>query len=384
VRVFTIHNGGVKLFFGFNALSYAEKFLQGFKRLLVVTGRRSAAVSGALSEVRAVLEKYGVEYSVWDRATPNPTSDQVRELAGVFAEGGFEGFIAIGGGSVIDLAKAARVVAIGGGGIEEYLYGVKRAPEKQPFLMAVNLTHGTGSEVDRYAVVTITETKEKLGFSAGYPTVSVDDPRYTVTLPRNQTIYTSLDAFAHAIESATSSYSSPYTVLLAREAIEKIAKYLPVAVEKPGDIEARYWLLYASMIAGIGIDHGVTHYGHLIEHLLTGYNPELPHGAGLGMVHRKLIGIIYRHDPATMAYILQPLDPSLKPVSSDWEKAVKAYESFLERIGFKERLSDYGFSEESIREVLELYDKLFEVRYGELAPFQLARSEVYGMLRGIL
>jgi len=172
--------------------------------------------------------------------------------------------------------------------------------------------------------------------------------------------------------------------LLARVAIEKIASCLPVAVEKPGDIEPRYWLLYASMIAGIGIDHGVTHYGHLIEHMLTGYNPELPHGAGLGMVHRKLIGIIYRHDPATMAYILQPLDPSLKPVSSDWEKAVKAYESFLERIGFKERLSDYGFSEDSIREVLELYDKLFEVRYGELAPFQLARSEVHEILREIL
>ncbi len=380
MKNFSIYNGGVKLFFGENTVIKTKKHLSRYHRLLVVTGRSSAKVSGALDDIRKILEEHGIEYMVWDKALPNPTDSLVEELTRVYREGLFEGFIAIGGGSVIDLTKAARVLVVGGGSIKEYLYGEKIPPEQQPFLMAVNLTHGTGSEIDRFAVVTIEETKEKLGFSAGYPTVSVDDPKYTLTLPRSQTIYTSMDAFAHAVESATSNYASPYTVLLAEEAVRVIVEYLPKTLENPRSIENRYWLLYASMIAGIGIDHGVTHYGHLLEHLLTGYNPRLAHGAGLAIIHRKLIGVIYKYFPETMARILKPLDPSLKPVPDDSVKAVKAYEAFLEKIGFKERLGDYGFDKDVIKELTELYDKLFKTRYANLAAFKLSREEAYEIL----
>ncbi|MET1159651.1 MAG: iron-containing alcohol dehydrogenase [Thermoprotei archaeon] len=384
MEVFQVYNGGVKLFFGPGTIESVKEFLKGYKKLLIVTGKKSARVSGALGDVEKILNELGIEYSVWDRAVPNPTRELVHELAEYYRSGLYEGFIAIGGGSVIDLAKAARVVVVGGGDIKEYLYSMRKAPEKQPFLLAVNLTHGTGTEIDRYAVVTITETKEKLGFNAGYPTVSVDDPRYLITLPRNQTIYTSLDAFAHAVEAATTRLTSPYVRLLAREAIRLIVEYLPKALEKPDNVEYRYWLLYASMIAGIAIDHGVTHYGHAIEHVLTGVKPELAHGSGLGIIHRELIGIIYEQMPENMAYVLEPLEPSLKPIREDASKAVKAYNEFLEKIGFTEKLSDYGFTENDLEKLEPLYNSMIEKRFKGVLPFELPWSKVREMLKKLL
>jgi len=385
LKSFRVYNGGVKLFFGVESIKNVSNIIGRYRRLLIVTGRSSAEKSGALKDVKTILEENGVEYEIWSKGFPNPTDTLVDELTNVYREGLFEGLIAIGGGSIIDLAKAVRVLVVGGGEVSEYIYGLREVPEHKPFLLAVNLTHGTGSEIDRYAVITISERKEKLGFNAGYPTVSIDDPRYTLTLPRDQTIYTTMDAFAHAVESATSNQSSPYTILLAREAVEKIVYHLPRALENPNSLIDRYWLLYASMIAGISIDHGVTHYGHLLEHILTGYNPDLPHGAGLAIIHSKLIGLIYKYYPETLSYVLKPLDPDLKPRSEDSVKAMEAYRRFLEEIGFKETLAKYGFDKDLLKDIVYAkFDIMVKTRFSNLLPFNMSIDEAYNILVELL
>ena len=373
---FTVYNGGVKLYFGPEVIGNLKKHLKGHKKLLIVSGKRSADVSGAFPELKKILDENGVEYVRYTGVKPNPTDDVVEEIKKLYLSEGCDGIVAIGGGSPIDSAKAARVLIAGGGTIKEYLYGLKRIPENQPPLYAINLTHGTGTEIDRYSVVTITETREKIGFGPGYPTASIDDPRYLVTLPLNQTRYTALDAFAHAVESSTSSLSSPYTRLLSREAIALIVKYLPVAVEQPRDLEARYWLLYASMIAGIAIDHGVTQLGHGLEHVLSGLKPELPHGAGLAILYKELIRHFYKERPAEMKYVLEPLDPSLRPVPEDADKAQEAFNKFLEKIGFDETLSTYGFTKEDVDEIVRLlYETNLRKRYEPLTPYGLPDKE---------
>jgi alcohol dehydrogenase len=385
MKPFNIYNGGVKLFFGVNRLDEVKPLLRGFRKLLIVTGRRSAKVSGALDDIVNLLNSLGIGYEQYDRVKPNPDKYVVEEIAEVYRSGGFDGFVAIGGGSVIDSAKAARVVVSGGGSIEDYLYHRRRIPEKQPFLLAVNLTHGTGTEIDRYSVVSIPEKREKIGFGAGYPTASIDDPRYTLTLPRNQTIYTSIDAFAHSVESSTSILASPYTELLSSEAIRLIVEYLPKTLSDPKNIEYRYWLLYASMIAGISIDHGVTHLGHGLEHVLSGINPSLPHGAGLAILYKSLIKIFYQHNPETMAKLLKPLDPGLRPILDDSVKAQKAYNRFLERIGFDESLSSYGFGRDDIGEIVKLYmDYPIYRRYRRLSPFKITREMVRNIIDEVL
>ncbi|MEM1662153.1 MAG: iron-containing alcohol dehydrogenase [Desulfurococcaceae archaeon] len=384
LKNFTIYNGGVKLFFGLNVVEEMSNLIEQSSRILIVMGKRSAKVSGAFYEVISVLKNTDSSIEVWDKAEPNPTDRLVEELKTILNEN-FQYIIAIGGGSVIDLAKASRVLYSCGGSIREYLYGVKRVcRDLKPPLIAVNLTHGTGSEIDRYSVVTLTDTREKIGFNAGYPYASFDDPRYTVSLSRNHTIYVTMDAFAHAVESATSRFSSPYTELLARETIDLIVKYLPRALENPTEITYRYWLMYASMLAGISIDHGVTHIGHGLEHVLTGLNPNLPHGAGLAILYKELIGLIYRGNPVTMAKILKPLDPSLTPEPSDAEKARRAYIKFLDVIGFYETLSDYGFSIDSVKEIQERYSKLAPKRYEPLSPFEVKPEEIAEIVLSLL
>jgi alcohol dehydrogenase len=375
LKTFRVYNGGIELVFGPNSLAELRRVLASMKRPVIVTGSRSARESGALGEVARLLDESGVGYVVYDKAKPNPTVEEAEDLARFYEAEDCGGFIAIGGGSVIDLAKSARALVAGGGRMLDYFYGVKQPPRVKPTLVAVNLTHGTGSEADRFAVLTHEAEVEKRGFPAGYPDYSVDDPRYTLTLPINQSIYTSVDALSHVVEASTSRLSNPFVEAIAVEAAEKIFANLPRVVENPRDLEARYWLLYASMLGGVAIDHALTHLGHGLEHLLSAYNPRLPHGAGLAIIHSKLIEEIYRARPLESWRILSNLDPSLRPRPEDAGRAGEAFRGFLARVGFKETLGDYGFMRGEVERLFKMIlVKESMRRYIDLAPFKVGEE----------
>ena len=378
MRSFTLKYAGVTLYFGPNSISNLSRHLEGYERVVVVTGKTSAKKSGALRDVERLLKERNVEFKVFDDITPNPWASQADRLAQFIWSEGSDAVIAIGGGSVIDAAKAASVMAASGGRAVDYLYERRRAKSHIP-LLAVNLTHGTGTEIDRYAVLTVDENREKRGMSILYPDVSVDDPQYTLTLPRNQTMYTSLDTFYHSYEAATSTLTSPYVKLLSSEAISLVNEWLPKVLENLGNLEARYWLLYASMIAGISIDASSTHIIHAIEHALSGINPKLAHACGLGILGPR--GVYYTHKamPKESASALRPLDPDIKPIPDDAEKAEKVVRSFQEELGFAERLSDYGFEEKDVAKILNIvFDGL---RYlHKNTPFDVTKDVVKDIL----
>ncbi|RLF06622.1 MAG: alcohol dehydrogenase [Thermoprotei archaeon] len=347
LRKFKLKYADVELHFGLNALSELEGELSRYGRVIIATGRRSAKVSGALEEVTRLLTKHGVEYEVFSEITPNPWTSQADKLAYKVWSTGAEAVIAIGGGSVIDTAKVAAIIAVSGGRAHDYLYGERKGHGHLP-VYAINLTHGTGTEVDRYSVLTDDETREKRGMISIYPKSSVDDPRYTLTLPRRHVIYTSLDAFYHAYEASTQRNASPLVLMLSSEAVRLVRSWLPKALTNPNDIEARYWLLYASMLAGIAIDLAGTNVVHTIEHILSGINPQLAHGCGLGIVGPRSAYYIHRASPEASALLLRHLDPSIKPVPGDAEKAEVAIREFQKSVEFEEKLSDYGFARDDL------------------------------------
>lgn len=352
LRNFKVYNGGTNLFFGPGVTGDFVAQVNGSK-LLVVTGRRSAVVSGALPEIEQLLKERGITIDVVSGIKPNPEVEDVAKIVEKFDD--HDGLLSIGGGSVIDSTKVARLVIACGGKTEEYLRGERRCKQLYNIpLYVVNLTHGTGTEIDRWAVVTDPSTKVKYGIDAGYPTTSLDNPIYLKTLPRDQTTFTAIDAFAHSFEGATAEITGPYAMLLASEAISKIVEYLPKTLTEPDNIEYRYWLLYASMLGGIVEDNSECHIGHAVEHVLSGYNPRLPHGAGLAIVYRELLPLMYMAEPEGASKALKGLDPTLRPTKEDAEKARKAYLDFLEKIGYDKTLSDYGFGKDDIREVIEL------------------------------
>ncbi len=381
---FSLRYAHTQLYFGPGSVEALEKWVSQFRRVYLVTGRRSAEISGALRDVVQILERCGVKYERFSEVFPNPTDSLVNRLGELMWRFGAEAVIAIGGGSVIDTAKNASVVASCGGAIEDFIKGRREVRNALP-VAAVNLTHGTGTEVDRYAVTTIERTKEKISLAhpAIYPRISIDDPRYLLTLPRNQTIYTTLDALYHAIESSTARGSPPIVEPLAEEAVRLIARYLPRAVENPSDLEARYWLLYASMLAGIAIDLGRTHLVHAIEHALSGLKPELPHGAGLAIIGPKIVELTYRAQPEKLWRLLRHIDPELEPVEEHAGRAARAVEEFQKRVGFSERLRNYGFSEEHEDQVVKL--TMSSLRFlVDLAPFEVSENTVKEVFRGSL
>ena len=373
---FIIRSGKSKIYFGPESINELSSWVRAFNRVFIITGKRSAKVSGALSDVQSILNNYGIKYEVFDKVFPNPTASLVDEASEHAWRFSTDAIIAIGGGSVIDTAKLVSIIVKCGGRAKEYIKGVKEAYDSVP-LAAINLTHGTGTEADRYAVITIEETQEKVGIASEfiYPSISIDEPKYLLTLPRTQTIYTALDAFYHAVESATSKASSPYVLTLAEEAVKLIVKWLPIAIREPSNIEARYWLLYASMIAGISIDHGRTHIIHAIEHALSGLNPNLAHGAGLAIIGPQAIKYIYESLPEVTYRLIKHMDPELEPRPEHSDRALKAVTRFQQSIGFTERLRDYGFSEKNVTEINKLV--FTAMRYIlRLTPFNVNENMV--------
>jgi len=174
------------------------------------------------------------------------------------------------------------------------------------------------------------------------------------TLPPNQTKFTSIDAVNHVAEAATTIVASPYSILLAKETIRLITRYLPQALSHPEDLVARYYLLYASAIAGISFDNGLLHFTHALEHPLSAIKPELPHGLGLAMLLPAVVKHIYPAVPEVLADIYEPIVPGLKGVPGEAEKIAAGIEKWLFSLGITEKLEDMGFTKDDIPKLVEL------------------------------
>jgi alcohol dehydrogenase class IV len=133
-----------------------------------------------------------------------------------------------------------------------------------------------------------------------------------------------------------------------------VAKYLPKANENPDDVTARYYLLYASLIAGIAFDNGLLHFTHALEHPLSAVKPELAHGLGLSMILPAVIKTIYPKTAPVLSSVLAPIVPGLAGTPDEAEKAAKGVEELLFSIGITEKLEDEGFTEGDIEKLVNL------------------------------
>jgi len=383
VRPFHWTYGGASIHFGPGALGSLGGELGGIRSAIVITGRSGARASGAMSDVEGILRGAGIAYAVYDRVAPNPPSAQAQEVADLARAKGAEALIAVGGGSVIDVAKVASAVASGGGNPMDYIYGRLRAGPGLP-VYAVNLTHGTGSEANRYANLTDIVTGDKIGGEVSYPRASFDDPKYTLTMPREQVMCTSFDALYHAYESATTVGSPPLAQDAAAISAARIAERLPLAVAEPSSVEHRYWLMYAAMLSGVAIDISPTNLIHAIENFLSGLRPALPHGCGLAIIGPPLARIVHELSPEASGRVLRALDPRFDGTP---EGAARTLSSFQSSVGFERTLGDYGVDgellETAVRRALsnELSASRIRRRLGGL---ELDAERLLTILRSLL
>jgi alcohol dehydrogenase class IV len=329
---------------------------QGIRKTVVVTGKGSHIKSGAWEVVKKALDEKGIEYVLYSKITPNPTVDHVDEAVELAKDFGATAVIAIGGGSPIDAGKGVAILLAHSDKTARELCEFKFTVEKAVPIIAVNLTHGTGTEVDRFAVVTIPEKEFKpaLAFDCIYPLYSIDDPALMTKLPPDQTSYVSIDAINHVIEAATTKLGNPFAITLAKETIAIVAKYLPLARQNPADLTARYHLLYASMIAGTAFDNGLLHLTHALEHPLSGLKPELAHGLGLGIILPAVVEQIYPAKAKILADILAPIVPGLTGSPDEAAKVCQELKKWLTKAGIKEHLAEEGFSPADVDKLVKL------------------------------
>lgn len=327
---------------------------RNIKNILVLTGRGAYKATGAWDVIVPALESRNISYTLYDRVTPNPTTVQIDEAVAMAPQA--QAVLAIGGGSPIDAGKSAAVLLANPGKSAAELYEFKFTPAGAVPIIAVNLTHGTGTEADRFAVATILEKEYKpaIAYDCIYPTWSIDDPALMTGLSREQTRFVSIDAVNHCIEAATSKAASAFSVSLAREAIALVAQYLPVAEKNPADLEARYYLLYASMLAGVCFDNGLLHYTHALEHPLSGVKPDLTHGLGLSILVPAVVKEIYAEKAVVLADILSSIVPGLAGIPEEAEYAAQKLEEWLAESGVPQKLSDEGFDESHLDKLVDL------------------------------
>lgn len=359
----------------------------GIHTVLCVTGGRSYRLTGAWEYVEKACARHGLSTVLYDKVTPNPTTDSVDEAARLGREAGAGAVICIGGGSPIDAGKSAAILLANPGRTGDELYSYTFTPTKAAPVVAINLTHGTGSEVNRFAVATITALNHKpaIAYDCIYPMFSIDDPGLMTKLSPHQTRYVSIDAVNHVIEAATSTVANPLSILLAQETIRLVSSYLPRAIADPEDLRARYCLTYAALIAGMSFDNGMLHFTHALEHPLSAVKPDLAHGLGLSILLPAVILECYPARPRVLAQILSPIAPGLKGDPEEAERAAMAVERWLYDLNVSEKLEDVGLTAADIDRLCELVEKTPSLGLMlSLAPVEGTRERVATIYRNSL
>lgn len=249
----------------------------GGTRALVVTdpGLRTA---GLVEPVVADLEAAGLSTVIFDDVAPNPRDTSVAAGAELAVAEGADLLVAVGGGSPMDTAKGIGVIQTHGGAIGDY-EGLDAVSKPITPLIAVPTTAGTGSEVTFWAVITDTARSFKMSVGSPLiaPRVALVDPALTLGLPAALTASTGMDALTHAIEGYTATLSEPLTDSLALTAVELIAGSLRQAYANGGDVDARYDMMLASLLAGVAFGNSDIGGVHCMAEAIGGLY-DTPHG----------------------------------------------------------------------------------------------------------
>ena len=390
-------NTAGQLVFGRNAVDQIGDRVQqlGARRLLLVTDQ-TLTEAGLVDRVAAPLRDAGVTVEVFSGGSPEPPLHAVEDTITAARDCGAEVLLGLGGGSNMDIAKAAAVVLTHGGAVKDYA-GDQVVPGPICPLILVPTTSGTGSEVTAAAVLNDTEQGAKFSILSNHlrARFAVVDPTLTVSCPPSVTAASGIDALSHAIEAYTAVDNEQFPLpegeatiyqgrhplgdLLAERAIGLIGANLRRAVSDGEDLDAREGMALASTLAGMAFSNSGVAVVHALEYPLND-TVHTPHGVGCGLFLpyvMRFTGPARLHQMARIAELLGPAD-HVRPEDSAVDLAAVAVEKLNADIGVPLRLRDVGIREEQLP---AMADKAFTVkRILRVSP----RSVAHGDLESIL
>ena len=375
--IFSMHIP-TRILFGCGELKkLATEKMPGKKALIVISSGTSMRKYGYLGNVERYLKENGVDSVVFDKILPNPTKQHVMEAAELCRKEGCDMVVGLGGGSSIDSAKAIAIMACNEGDYWDYIpagSGKGRAVERALPIIAIPTTAGTGTEADPWAVITNEEVHEKIGFGSPltYPAISIIDPELMVSIPPQLTTHPGFAAYFHA------NCATPISDLFALEAIRLLYKYLPVAVKDGRNLKARAKVAWASTLAGMVESTSCCISEHSMEHAMSAYYPQLPHGAGLIAISEAYFET-FRND--CMKRYMKMADAMLEAKSNRPSDFIDALVRMQKECDVYElKLSDWGLKEEDFPKMVQnaraTMDSLFT-----LDPRPLTDEEVLDIYR---
>lgn len=342
-----------RILFGAGELNNLHKqTMPGKKALLLISNGKSTKVNGSLDRTIEQLEKAGIEYAIFDKIMENPYKSVVMEGAAFAKKNTCDFILALGGGAVLDASVAIAAMATNPGDLWDYVFGGtgKAMPLKNPGLPIVTIatTSGTGSEINCWGVISNPDTNEKIGFGAPEltPVLAIVDPELMRTVPAKYTAYQGFDALFHNTEVMISNGVNILSEAIALSAIENITKYLPRAVRDGNDMEARERVAYGSTMAGITMQLTSTTAEHSMEHSMSAYHHNLPHGAGLIMISRAFYEFFIERHACDEQFIKMAKAMGIENADKP-EDFITALVKLQEDCGVADlKMSDYGFKKE--------------------------------------
>ncbi|VBB08617.1 alcohol dehydrogenase iron-type [Lucifera butyrica] len=340
-----------KILFGAGMLNELHKQeLPGKKAMIVISSGKSTRANGYLARTEEQLRLAGVEAIVFDKVQPNPVKDTVMEGA-AFAKGNDCDFVvALGGGSCIDSAKAIAIMAVNDGDLWDYVAsgtGKKKPIVNEPLpIVAISTTAGTGSEADAGCVITNPATNEKLGIKTPvlFPKLCIEDTEMMKSVPPLLTAYQGFDALSHSLEGYVSKFANLMSDMYAITAIENVGRYLARAVKDGSDMEAREHVAFGNILSGTVMCVGTTSSQHSLEHALSAYHENLPHGAGLIMLSRAYFTNIIEHHVCDERFIRMAKAMGMEDANNPMD-FITMLEKLLLDCGVADlKMSDYGIT----------------------------------------
>ncbi|MCR2806470.1 iron-containing alcohol dehydrogenase [Paenibacillus soyae] len=355
------------------------------KTVLLVYGGGSIKSTGLYERTIKQLKESGITFYELPGIEPNPRLSTVNKGIDICREHGVDFILAVGGGSVIDASKAIAAGALYDGDVWDFFVGKASIQQALPIGTVLTLA-ATGSEMNGSTVISHWEEKLKRGAGSAhlYPRFSILDPSLTYSVPRNHTVYGSVDIMSHVFEQYFSlTTNTPLQERFCESILQTVIENVEPALANPNDAAARANLMWCGTMAlnGGQISLGMQNdwASHGIEHEVSAIY-DIPHGAGLAIIFPNWMRYVYKQRPdrfAQYATRVWGIDPAGKSEDELALAGIQATRDFFTRIGAESKLADFGIGDDQL-------DRMAEeaVRYGAIGSFKrLEKDDVREILR---
>ncbi len=346
---------GTTVFFGNNIVSQLPDRVRELNasKVLIVTDK-GVRQAGLLEKIEKLLEEAGFQTAVFDDVEPDPGLETVHRCATFFKEKKCNLVVALGGGSPMDTAKGARVLADNGGHIRDYA-GVNKVPRPASVpLITIPTTSGTGSEVTIFAVLSDWEANVKITITSPYlaANLALVDPSLTVSAPPGITAASGVDALAHAVETFVSNIAQPPADALALKAVEIIGANLRPAVARGNNLEARTQMSLGSLIAGMAFNNAFLGLTHSIGAALSGH-VHISHGVAIALLLPHVMEYNAMACPEKYRSIAAALGEKVEAMSAREGAlaAARGVQDLVKDVNLPQRLSELKVKKDDLKSI---------------------------------